>query len=81
MKGNLFFDESSLELVRLEGTMTELPFGVKKMALNIDFISFDGYAVPASSDIEIHAHVPFVFPNKKLSIKNTYSQQKLIAGP
>jgi hypothetical protein len=81
MKGNLFFEADSLELVRLEGTMTKLPIGVKKMALNINFISIDGYAMPTSSDIEVHAHIPFVFPNKKLIIKNIYSQQKLIADP
>ncbi len=80
LKGYLFFDADSLELVRFEGSTAELPRGVKKMAIEIDYKSVDGYAVPANSDIEVHIHIPFIFPNKKLIIKSVFNEQKLIAG-
>lgn len=78
LNGYLFFDVSSLELVRFEGSPAKLTRGVKKMAIEIDYKSVDGYAVPTNSDIGIHVHIPFLFPNKKLVVKSVFSEQKLI---
>lgn len=78
LTGEMYFSMKDLKLVLISGAIAELPFGVKKLNLEIRYKEKNGMAVPSSSLIVVFAHVAFVYPNKKLVIKTENSKQRLM---
>ncbi|MCP4755460.1 MAG: hypothetical protein GY866_31740 [Proteobacteria bacterium] len=76
--GDMYFETKDLELVHSKLSLGKLPFGVKKMEIVSHYKSENGVTAPASNSIEIFAHVPFVYPNKKIVINSKISKQKYI---
>lgn len=76
-EGTMFFSIDQLLLVRMEGTLADLPFGVKKLTMTIDQMIIDGVSVPLKSIIETDVHVPFIYPNKSILIVSQVSHQNV----
>ena len=78
IKGDLYYTIDTLELVRFEGTIADFTFGLKELHIIVDYRTLDGIPVPLSSAINLVAHVPIIYPNKKVEITSVISNQKII---
>ncbi len=76
--GDMYFEMQDLELVLFRGSLADLPFGAKKIQMEVYYTSENGINAPDSSSAEIFAHVPFIYPHKKLVVTTKTSQQKYI---
>ena len=78
IKGRCYFTVKGLDLFYLEGTVADLPFGVKSVDLEIFFKKVEDAYVLSHGTYTFVVHVPVFYPHKKFVQKFTSSEDRLI---
>ncbi len=76
--GKCYFTVQGLDLFFLEGTVADLPFGVKNVYLEIFFKKIDDAYVLSHGTYTFVVHVPVFYPHKKFVQQFTSSEDRLI---
>ncbi|MBN1533270.1 MAG: hypothetical protein JXA20_11450 [Spirochaetes bacterium] len=78
LSGIALFDADTLDLVCLEGTVSSLPIGVRRVYMKLFFKSLQDATVISHGEIQFDIHVPLLYPHKRFVNTFTSSDERLI---
>jgi hypothetical protein len=78
LSGIALFDSDTLDLVYLEGTVSRLPIGVRRVYMKLFFKNLQDATVISQGEILFEVHVPLIYPHKRFINTFTSGDERLI---
>jgi len=77
LKGTMYYDIKTMELIALEGRPAKYSFPLKKLYSFVRLKNKGGISITKSSYMVMYIHVPFVFSHRKMVLSMTMYGHKL----
>lgn len=81
LSGKAYFTVKGLDLYYMEGSLAANSFGLKNSRIQLYFKKFKGASVLDHGMMIFDVHIPFFYPNKRIVVIVSSSDEKLIPVP
>jgi hypothetical protein len=79
-EGVMYFSVESLQVLRVEGGLAKYPFGLKALALQLDFEDLNGTSIIANGTSDLTIYVPLLYNERIVTEFKATDQKRLKAS-